>query len=46
MIKFTWNIKDFKTAKTVLKRKKVGGFIIQSYSNHSTSIGMDNRIME
>ena len=28
MIKFTWNIKDFKIAKTVLKRKKIGVLII------------------
>ena len=28
MIKFIWNIKDFKIAKTVLKREKVGGLII------------------
>ena len=28
MTKFMWNIKDFKIAKTVLKREKVGGLII------------------
>ena len=28
MIKFIWNIKDFKIAKTVLKRRRVGGLTL------------------
>lgn len=34
MIKFVWNIKDFKIAKTVLKRRKVGGLTLPGSKTH------------